>query len=181
MRALDRARLALAGLIAPDGRFGDVASWRGWYTVAKYESADVERWGLKAKPYEVLEGRNLLLTSGANAYHQRLIATAVTAFSSTNARIAVGDGSTAAAASQTDLQGSTKTRKLVDATPTISGNTISFVATFLSTEGNHTWNEAGIVNTGTNGTGDMLNRVVQSFGSKTSGLQWVITGTIQLS
>jgi hypothetical protein len=179
----DRARLALVGLVAPEWRGGhlrDTVTEEGWFTVAKYSCAELAE-DPRATPYEepVTSGCNLLLTSGANAYHQRLIDTAVTAFDASGARIAVGDGSTAVSAGQTDLQGSTRTRKLVDGAPTVSGNQISFVATFLSAEANHVWSEAGVANASTAGV--MLNRVVQAYGTKTSGLQWVITGTLSLS
>lgn len=181
--SMDRVRLALAGLMAPEWRGGllrDTVVEEGWFTVRKYSCAELAA-DPRATPYEepITSGCNLLLTSGAQAYHNRLIDTSVTAFDGTNARIAVGNGTTAAAVGQTDLQGGTKTRKLVDATPTVSGNQINFVATFLSAEGNHAWEEAGIVNA--NSGGSMLNRVVQSFSSKTSGLQWTITGIIALS
>ena len=185
MRTLDRARLKLAGLIAPDGHFGDSGRWDGYFTVAKYESVDCERWGTRARPYEVIEsGHNLLTTAGVNALWQRLIGvdgTAVTTFASTNARLAVGDSTAAVSAAHTDLQAATnKFRKLVDGVATVSNNQITFVATFLSADANFAWNEAGIANAGA-GSGIILNRVVQSFGTKTSGLQWVLTGTVAIS
>jgi hypothetical protein len=183
MLLLERARLALAGLMAPEWRGGhlrDCVTEEGWFTVCKYSCAELTE-DPRATPYEapVTSGCNLLLTAGAAAYHNRLIDTAVTDFSATNARIAVGNGTTAVAAAQTDLQGSTKTRKIVDAAPSVSGNQISWVATFLSGDGNHAWEEAGVANASSSGT--LLNRVVQNFGTKTSGLQWVITGSVSLS
>ena len=178
MRGIDKARLALAGLIAP-GHLYDSVREEGFFTVQKYAVEELLADSL-ATPYETIEsGCNLMLTAGANAYHQRLIGVdgaAVTTFASTNARLAVGDGTAAVAASQTDLQGATKTRKLVDGVATISTNQISFVSTFTTTDANHAWNEAGIANAGSGGV--MLNRVVQPFGTKTSGLQWVLTGTL---
>lgn len=183
MRTAERARLALAGLTAPEwcgGHLRDTVTEEGWFTVRKYSCAELAE-DPRTTPYEepITSGCNLLLTSGANAYHNRLIATTVTAFDATNARIAVGNGTTAVSAAQTDLQGGTKTRKLVDAAPTVSGNTINFVATFLSADANHAWEEAGIANASSAGV--MLNRVVQTFGTKSSGLQWVITGSLSLS
>lgn len=179
----ERARLALAGLLLPEwrgGHYRDSVTEEGWFTVRKYsctELADDPR----ATPYEepVTSGCNLLLTAGAAAYHNRLIGTSVTDFSATNARIAVGNGTAAVVVGQTDLQGATKTRKIVDGAPTVSGNQISWVSTFLSADGNHAWEEAGIANAASAGT--LLNRVVQTFGTKTSGLQWVITGQVSIS
>lgn len=176
MRKSDRVRLALAGLIAPGHLFDSVRE-EGFFVLRKYDGDSLERGG---SPYETIEsGCNLMLTAGANAYHQRVVGVdgaAVTTLASTNARLAVGDGTAAVAAAQTDLQGTTKTRKLVDGVGTISGNQISFVSTFTTTDANHAWNEAGIANAGSGGV--MFNRVVQSFGTKTSGLQWVLTGTL---
>ncbi len=175
-----QARLALAGFIAPDRELFDSVRWDGYFTVAKYSAAELAA-DPRATPYETVEsGHNLLVTSGANAYHQRLIGTSVTAFSSAAARLAVGDSSAAPAVGQTDMQAATnKFRKLVDATPGIAGNQISFVATFLTSEANFAWNEAGIINNSAGG--DLLNRVQQTFGTKTSSLQWVLTGTIALT
>jgi hypothetical protein len=181
--SMERARLALAGLVAPQWRGGllrDTVTEEGWFTVAKYSCAELAA-DPRATPYEepVTSGCNLLLTAGAGAYHNRLIDTTVTAFDATNARIAVGNGTAAVAAAQTDLQGGTKTRKIVDATPSVSGNQISWVATFLSADANHAWEEAGVANAASGGI--LLNRVVQSYGTKTSGLQWTITGSITLA
>ena len=122
---------------------------------------------------------NLLLTSGANALWERLIGTGVTTFSNTNARLAVGNGTAPVNAAQTDLQGATKTRKLVDAAATVSGNQITFVSTFTTSDANHAWEEAGVANAGSGGV--LLNRVVQSFGTKTGSLQWVLTAILTLS
>ena len=176
---IKRVRLALAGAIAPEYIMDDRVKWEGLFTLEKYDAAELAR-DVRTTPYETMIGHNLLVTAGANAYHSRLIATSVNAFNSTNARLGVGDSATAAAIGQTDLQASTnKLRKIVDATPGISGNQISFVSTFLTSEANFAWNEAAIFNAAA--AGDMLNRVVQSFGTKTSSLQWVLTGTIALS
>lgn len=178
MRGIDRARLALAGLIAPGHMFDSVRE-EGFFVLRKYAVEELDA-DPRATPYETIEsGCNLMLTAGANAYHQRVVGVdgaAVTTLASTTARLAVGDGTAAVAAAQTDLQGATKTRKLVDGVAVISGNQISFVSTFTTADANHAWNEAGIANAGSGGV--LFNRVVQSFGTKTSGLQWVLTGTL---
>jgi hypothetical protein len=150
--------------------------WEGWFTVQKYAAEELAA-DPRATPYETVRGKNLLVTTGANAYHQRLIGTSVTAFGS-GAYLGVGTSTTAPVIGQTDLLGS-PVRKVVDATPSISGNQISFVATFTTADANFAWNEAGIFNASSSGV--MLNRVQQAFGTKTSSLQWVLTGTIALS
>lgn len=103
---------------------------------------------------------------------QATIGEAVTPFNNANARIGVGDGTTAFSASQTDLQGTNKLRKGMDAGyPTRSGNTVTFRATYGSTEANFAWNEWGVFNAASGGT--MLNRKVESLGTKVSGSIWV--------
>lgn len=151
--------------------------WHGRFVVAKYYADDDLR---RATPYEVLEGDNLLLTAGASALFNRLAGLgAVTAFDGTNGRLCVGDSSTAAAIGQTDLQGSNKTRKVFDAAPTISSGSFTAVTTFLTSEANHAWNEAGVANAASGGV--LLNRVTQAFGTKTSSVQWVLTATLSAS
>jgi len=155
----------------------ECVTWRGRFTVAKYWADDDLR---RATPYEVIEAENLLLTAGATAMWNRLAGLgAVNAFDATNGRLCVGSGTAAATIGQTDLQGASKTRKLFDASPTISTNSFSAVTTFTTADANHAWEEAGIANSASGAT--LLNRVVQTFGVKTSSVQWVLTGTLTLS
>lgn len=152
-------------------------TWHGRFVVAKFWADDDLT---RATPYEVLEGDNLLLTSGATALWNRLAGLgAVTAFDATNGRLCVGSGTTPATAGQTDLQGASKTRKVFDAAPTVSTNTFTAVTTFTTADANHAWEEAGVANAASGGV--MLNRVVQSFGTKTSSVQWVLTASLSAS
>jgi len=139
-------------------------------------------------PYEVIEGNgNLLMYGGASALWQRLIGTGITAFDNTNAYIGVGDSSTAAAATQTDLQAATnKFREPMDSTypqhtdGTSSGNaSIVYKATFETGDANFAWNEWGIFNASSSGR--MLNRKVTSLGTKTSSDEWIFTVTITMA
>ena len=96
-----------------------------------------------------------------------------TVFNSSNARIGVGNGSTAFAIAQTDLQGASKLRKAMDSGyPTITPPTVTFKSTFTQSEANFAWNEWGIFNAATGGV--MLNRVVESNGTKQSNQTWVL-------
>ena len=113
-----------------------------------------------------------LTTAGINVIAQSIIGQS-TVFNSANARIGVGDGTTAFNASQTDLQGTDKLRKAMDAGfPTIDGPVVTFKSTFLPAEANFAWNEWGIFNAGSGGT--MLNRLVESNGTKQSNQTWVL-------
>lgn len=112
-------------------------------------------------------GRNHLVQAGIGA--------GVTAFNNANAYIGVGDSSTAFSAAHTDLQAaSNKLRKAMDATyPTGGSNVITFRSTFATGDANFAWNEWGVFNASSGGT--MLNRKVESLGTKTSAQTWQFT------
>ena len=103
-----------------------------------------------------------------------------TFYDAANARLGVGDSTTAYAASQTDLQAVTnKFRKLVSGAPGRSANVLTFIATFATGEANFAWNEIGVFNTATANQG-MLSRVVQSLGTKASG-DWSLTLSVTVA
>lgn len=113
-----------------------------------------------------------LTTAGINYIAQAIIGQGTT-FTNANARLGVGNSSTAFAASQTDLQGSGKLRKAMDAGyPTANGPVVTFKSTFAPSEANFAWNEWGIFNASTGGV--MLNRVVESNGTKQPNQTWVL-------
>jgi hypothetical protein len=132
-------------------------------------------------PDEVVEWEgNLALNAGLGVMIDLLIGSgSPTPFSNANARLYVGDGTTAASASQTDLQGTNKLEKAMDTGfPIRSGNVATWKATYGSLEANFAWEEGGVKNAaGTpNGTTIILfNRKVQSLGTKTSGAVWTLT------
>lgn len=138
---------------------------------------------------EVIEREgNLLVIGGASALWQRLIGTAVTAFDNANAHLGVGsDSATAAADTQTDLIGASKTRKAMDATypqhtdstSTAGAKTITYRSTFATGDANHVWAEWGVFNAAA--AGRMLNRKVEALGTKTSAATWVLTVSLSLA
>lgn len=124
--------------------------------------------------------------AGTNAYRDYLAGLTTgtgTAFNNANSYIGVGDSTTAFAATQTDLQASTnKLRKAMDATyPQVTTNTITFRSTFATTDANFAWQEWGVFNASSAGT--MMNRKVESLGTKTSAQTWqfTVTNTIGMS
>lgn len=188
-RASDRSQLG-AGLERPEP-----LRWRVRWSVAKFHGevsgADWDA-GL-AEPYELIEREgNLLLIGGASALFECLIGNgtatagqALTYFNNANARIGVGDSTTAAADTQTGLQAATnKTYKAMDATypqhtdttGTSSSKTITLRATFGTSDANYDWKEWCI----DNGT-RTLNRKQENLGTKTSAASWVFTVTVSLS
>ena len=113
-----------------------------------------------------------LTATGVNFLSQAAIGQG-TPFNAANARIGVGNGTAAFAPSQNDLQGTSTLRKAMDAGyPTVSPPVVTFKSTFAQNEANFAWNEWGIFNAATGGV--MLNRVVESNGTKQSNQTWVL-------
>lgn len=149
-------------------------------------------YGLKVKPYEtIVAPGNLLTTAGLNRITSLIIAGGGQGATNTASRLGVGNSSTAAAVGQTDLQaaaGSTnRWFQVMDATfPTQSNGVLTFKSTFATGDGNFVWNEWCVdigtptVTSGNTVNANMLNRAVQSLGTKASG-SWVLTATITLS
>lgn len=108
---------------------------------------------------------------------QAWIGEAVTPFNNANARLGVGDSTAAFSSGQSDLQGTNTLRKGMDATfPQRSGAQLAFKATFGGPDANFAWNEWAVFNAASGG--QMLNRKVESLGTKAAGATWVFTGTI---
>lgn len=94
-------------------------------------------------------------------------------FNAANAHIGVGNGNDAFAVGQTDLLGASRVRKAMDiGYPVVSGPTVKFRSTFAPNEANFAWSEWGVFNAESGGT--MLNRVVESNGTKQSNQTWVL-------
>jgi hypothetical protein len=178
----------------------DVVRWSCAWTIEKrvgdWTGEDIDA-GRAPPPYERIQREgNLLMYGGASVLWETLIgngtATAgqtTTFFSNAQAALGVGDATAAAVATQTNLQASTnKLRKAMDATypvhtpGTVAGAaTISFRSTFGSTDANFAWQEWGVFNSTTDGTGRMLNRRVESNGTKAGGTTWAMTVSLTLA
>lgn len=176
----------------------DKGHWSVKAQVRKY-AEDIDAWAAEGhdrsefeaahKPYEIVDGvGNLLMNAGIQRMLDKLIGAAGQVLDNTHARIGVGNSATAAAATQTDLQaaaGSTnRWFQLMDATyPSRANQTLTFQATFAAADGNFTWSEwcidAGLANANTV-TAPMLNRKVESLGTKVTG-SWVLQVTITIS
>lgn len=193
IRSRDAAGVSMGG----DGAFAhDPAKWRIHWAVAKFHNKDVGDISPRDVPDEMVEiDRNALMYGGASCLWQCLIGNGTTTsgqtltfFNNGNAAVGVGDSTTAVAATQTDLQAATnKLRKGMDSTypqhtdgTTSAAASIVFKASFGTSEANFAWNEVGVFNSSSAGVGRMLNRLQQSFGTKSSGT-WSMTVTISLS
>ena len=137
----------------------------------------------ETKPYEVIEREgNLLLNEGVNALWSILCETTATEtrYTAANARIGVGNGTTAAAATDTGLAGaSTAFKAMESGFPTFgSAQKATFKSSFGDTEANFAWEEWTIDNGAT--PNKNLNRKVESLGTKSSGT-WTLEVSLTLS
>lgn len=179
-------------------RQNHIPLWLGKASVTKYDgdwTGEQIDQGLAGQPYEVIEsGYNLLMYGGASCIWETLIGNGtgtsgqtLTYFNNGNAYTGVGDSSTVEAGTQTDLQASSnKLRVAMDSTypqhsdATTSGAaSIVFRSSFGSSSANFVWNEWAVFN-GSSG-GRMLQRKVQSLGTKVSGATWQLTITLTLA
>lgn len=134
-------------------------------------------------PAESVIDGNILLAEGIGELLDLLCGLgSPTAFSNANARIGVGDSSTAESAAHTGLQAATnKLYKAVDASfPSRSGTTVTWQAQFTGAEANWAWNEFTVAN-GSSDAAKNLNRKVSAQGSKTSGQTWTVSIQVTIS
>lgn len=157
-----------------------IAGGRNAQEAAAIALAELERIGIV--PKEIRVSRNLLVNTGLTDIGNGLTSAGLaTPYTNANANIGVGDSSTAAAVSQTDLQAaSNKLRKAMDATfPTVANGVYTFRSTFGTSDANFAWAEWAVFNA--SATGRMLNRAVSALGTKTSAQSWQLTVTITIA
>lgn len=116
-----------------------------------------------------------LTNAGRDVIAAMIIGETTTDFNNANAYLGVGDSNTAFSASQTDLQAaSNKLRKAMSATyPSRSTNVLTFRSLFGTSDANFAWQEWATFNASSSGT--MLQRKVESLGTKTSAQSWQLT------
>lgn len=132
---------------------------------------------VKDKDGKVKEERhekNLVVSAGLNFICSRMKDTTDGAMS----HMALGSGTTAAAAGDTDLGSLLGSREALDST-TVSSNTITYVSSFEAGDGTGAVTEAGIFNASTGGT--MLCRVVFAEINKAADDTMSVTWTITLT
>lgn len=167
----------------------DTTSWRCRYRLSKYRQDIGAYRGREAEfhekfqPYQLIEGEgNCLLNSGI-AEIWELVTGEVSGsdhvFDSDHAQVGVGDSSTAAAPSQTDLQAASNKAYggMESGYPAITDQKLSFKASFGDSEANFAWNE-WVVRQATSQI--CLNRRVENLGTKASGT-WTLEVSISLS
>mgnify|MGYP001626670600 FL=1 len=114
---------------------------------------------------------NLVVTSGKDYIAERMKDATTTAMS----HMAIGTGSTAAAAGDTTL--GTEAGRVALTSTTVTANAVAYVATFGAGTGSGAITEAGLFNASS--SGDMLCRTVFSVINKgaadTLGITWTVT------
>ena len=132
---------------------------------------------LKDKDGNVKEERtekNLVVTTGLNYIASRMKDATATAMT----HMALGSGTTTAAAGQTDLVTLLGSREALDST-TVTANAVAYVSSFEAGDATGAVTEAGIFNASTSGT--MLCRVVFSVVNKAADDTMTVTWTITLA
>ena len=132
---------------------------------------------LKDKDGNIKESReihNLVVSSGLEFICSRMAGTSAGVMS----HMALGSGTTAAAAGQTDLVSILGSREALDST-SASSNTITYVSSFEAGEGTGAVTEAGIFNASSSGT--MLCRTVFAVVNKQADDTMSVTWTITLT
>jgi len=123
---------------------------------------------------ETREINNLIVSAGLTFICSRMAGASANVMS----HMALGSGTTAAAAGQTDLVSILGSREALDSS-TASSNTITYVSSFEAGEGTGAVTEAGIFNAASGG--DMLCRTVFSVVNKEADDTMSVTWTITLT
>ena len=132
---------------------------------------------VKDKDGKVKDSReihNLVVSAGLEYICSRMAGTSASVMS----HMAVGSGTTAASAGQTDLVSILGSREALDST-SASSNTITYTSSFEAGEGTGAVTEAGIFNASSGGT--MLCRTVFAVVNKDADDTMSITWTITLT
>jgi len=160
-------------------QISEQASNKTLWTIRRYASDEDYQAGRCYSESEI-EG-NLLLNGGiANLLDLGAALATPDAYDNTNARLGVGDSTTAADATQTGLQAVTNKTYIAMETsyPQRSSQTVTWRSVFTGTDANYSWQEF-VVDNGT--AAEALNRKVSDQGTKASGQTWTLDLSITLS
>lgn len=154
----------------------EYANWKPKWTIEKYDG------NMNLYEVEEIDG-NLLLIEGISEFMKVACGLGgAIPFSNANAYIGVGDGTTAADASQTGLLGTSKTYAPMDATfPQVTNNTMTFRATFGPTAGNHNWREFTVANGNSDSAKNLNRKVEAALRSKVDPDTWVVQLSVTIS
>lgn len=202
----DGAKGIETALLAAEMEQGDFINWSPVAMVEKWDEDQTEWVRRKTDclkpsgdmlkrfldPYEVAYAYgNGLTTAGLNRLTSLLNGAGGQAATNTATRLGVGNSTTAFAVGQTDLQAAAgaanRQFKVMDATfPSQANGVLTAKSTFATGEANFAWQEWGLdigaptVADGTTVNALLLNRKVESLGTKASG-SWALTVTITIT
>ena len=154
--------------------------WSPKWEIKKYKNQGDYDNGIISETLEI--PGNLLLNEGINTLLKLLVGGSATAYNNANARIGVGNSTTAEAATQTGLQAASDYQLYVGMNagyPTVENQTVNFASTFGSSQANWQWNEITVENS--SAAALSLNRKVFNGGTKTSPAVWSVTLSITIS
>lgn len=156
------------------------AHWKPHWKIEKYHGdvCDICPENL----YEVVEfDNNCLLNEGITEMLKLVCGLSATAFNSANAYLGVGDGTTAAVATQEGLQGANKTYRPMDpGYPQVLNQTMTFRATYGANVAAHGWKEFSVSNS-SDDTGKNICRKSEDHSVKPSADTWCLSLQVTLS
>lgn len=173
----------------------DTVAWAQQKLGFEPKYADFERLGIRADDFAYSSGNNLV-TVGRTRITTLITGGGGGALTSVLGFCGVGNSTTAFAAAQTNLQGQTAGAwyRGLDGAPNIATpGQIQCSSTFATGEANFAWEEWcwGVVASGTvtaanaiasvGTTPTMLNRKVQTLGTKASGAAWTLLATVTIT
>ena len=120
-----------------------------------------------------------LTDAGRDLLAAAVVGEAATLLDEANSYIGVGDSDAIFAAAQTDLVGTRIRKPMETGYPARTANELVFRAIFDTSEANFAWEEWGVFNAPSGGT--MLNRHLESLGTKPDTQSWQMTTTITLN
>jgi hypothetical protein len=168
------------------------AFYRTQWLIRRYENQEAFEAGVPSpvidaqgelRPAEsVIEG-NTLLNGGIQALLNLMAGLATpTKWDAGNAKIGVGDNSSAAANTQTGLQGANKAwAVMANGYPSRANQTVTWQASFDANTANYGWQEFDVINANNDTAANSLNRVVSNQGTKTAGQVWTVSIQITLA
>lgn len=171
-KGLGKEKIAMSGNVG----LSELAKWQPKWRIEKYDG------NMNLYDVEEIEGNKLLVEGISEFMKVACGISGATPFDGVNAYIGVGDGTTAANASQTGLMGTNKTYRPMDSGyPQVKDNVMTFRATFGPDYGNHKWREFTVANGGSDSAKN-LNRLVEApLREKVAPDTWVMELQVTIS
>lgn len=153
----------------------------GRYSVHKYD-----REVAPENLYEIVEcSPNLFLTAGVTRLWQLVTGVSAAHMDAAATWLAVGDSPTAPTATDANLLGTNRFRKLVTGAPVISGKQITYSAEYTTGEANFEWLEVGVAWSATvSADNTLVSRYAAAspgLGTKVNTAVWVLNWTLTIN